>query len=424
MHTRQWLSVSAVAIALILPLRASAPVSKHSVEPLPPLSYVCPMPADAAVIEDQPGKCPKCGMTLVPVRLDSKWWCPIHQLVEVHDSPGKCRRDGRDLVQVTLSEFWRCSGEPDERLTEPGTCSDGQPRQVAYELRAHGDHNPRHGGQFFMAEDQWHHLEGAYPRSGVFRAYFYDNFTKPMAVKEISGTLLILDGTGRELGSYALKPGRISNTLEAHFPPSALPVKAAAKVRFTPGSREQRFDFSFADYSKDSVPATVTRAVPTTNTPATKGVSAAEVVKVPSPTQDSTRPSAAAASNFVDLSQTPPALAAALDESTLPTSISGLLIELGKRSKEIEQLVHDGNLGQIWLPAMGTKTVALAIATRSRSLPPAQHAAVLSAIKRIVTGAWQLDAYGDLGNRAKIDDAYAQVSSAVADLNASYQAAQ
>jgi hypothetical protein len=49
---------------------------------------------------------------------------------------------------------------------------------------------------------------------------------------------------------------------------------------------------------------------------------------------------------------------------------------------------------------------------------------VLSAIKRIVTGAWQLDAYGDLGNRAKIDDAYAQVSSAVADLNASYQAAQ
>jgi hypothetical protein len=421
----QWLNLSAVAIALILPRQASAQAPKRGGEPLPPLSYVCPMPADAAVIDDKPGKCPKCGMTLEPVRLDSKWWCPVHQVLEVHDGPGKCRRDGRDLVQVTLSEFWRCSREPDKRLMEPGTCSDGQPRTVGYELRAHGDHNPRHGGQFFMAEDQWHHLEGAYPQSGVFRAYFYDNFTKPMAPKDVSGTAVILDGAGRELGSYALKPGRISNTLEAHFPASALPLKAAAKVRFTPSSREQRFDFSFADYSKDPAPtATVTRAVPPTTPPPTSVQPRAEGVKAPPPTPDAARPSATPASSFVDLSQTPPALAAALDESTLPTSISGLLTELGKRSKEIEQLVHDGNLGQIWLPAMGTKTVALAIATRSSSLPPHQRAAVLSATKRIVTATWQLDAYGDLGNRAKIDDAYAQVASAVANLNASYQAVQ
>src|SRR3954471_5377085 len=147
---------------------ASSPQAspKAAAARLPPLSYVCTMPADADVIDDKPGKCPKCGMALVPVRLDSKWWCPVHQALEVHDGPGKCRRDGRDLVQVTVSEFWTCGDSADKKLLEPGKCADGAARKINYELRAHGDHNPRHGGQFFMATDAWHHVEGTYPANG------------------------------------------------------------------------------------------------------------------------------------------------------------------------------------------------------------------------------------------------------------------
>ena len=174
------LTVVALALVFSAAPRAGQAPRPAAAQKLPPLSYVCIMPGDEDVIEDKPGSCPKCKMDLVPVRLDSKWWCPVHQANEVYDGPGKCRRDGRELVQVTVSEFWTCADAPDKKNLEPGKCADGSARKIGYELRAHGDHNPRHGGQFFMATDAWHHVEGTYPQNGLLRVFFYDNFTKPM----------------------------------------------------------------------------------------------------------------------------------------------------------------------------------------------------------------------------------------------------
>jgi hypothetical protein len=55
------------------------------------------MAGDEDVIEDRPGKCRKCGMTLVPTRLDSVWTCATRPLLVVADKPGKCPVDGTAL---------------------------------------------------------------------------------------------------------------------------------------------------------------------------------------------------------------------------------------------------------------------------------------------------------------------------------------
>jgi hypothetical protein len=116
----------------------------------------------------------------------------------------------------------------------------------------------------------------------------------------------------------------------------------------------------------------------------------------------------------------PAALNAALDESTLPTATPALIAELSKRALEVEQMVNDGNLGQVWLPAMGTKTVALALGSHTGALPERQRAAATLAVKRVVTSAWELDAYGDMGNKQRMSEAYTRLASAVADLKAAY----
>jgi hypothetical protein len=411
-------------MVLIIAGSLALPAAPQS--PLPPLVYVCPMPADASVLEDKPGKCPVCGMTLVATRLDSKWWCPTHQTVVVRDGSGTCPLDGKALVQVTLAEHWVCAANASQPLQEPGPCPDGQPRKIVYEPRAHGDHNPRHGGQFFMATDAWHHLEGTYPKPGLFRAYFYDNFTKPISPRDFRGSLAILDKNDQEVGSFPLT-GAAAGTLEASIPAAlaVLPLKAAAKVKFGSTIPEQRFDFFFSDYSKDSVPPSL-RSSLTTKAAPSAGRDTAPVAKVTRADAPPARtaPTAASASTAPLVLDSPlnvpPALADALDESKLPSDTPGLLTELVSRAHEVESLINAGNLAQIWLPATGTKTAALVLDARATSLSPEARSNVGSAVKRIVVASWALDNYGDLGSREKISAAYADLAAAITDLKAAY----
>jgi rubrerythrin len=107
------------------------PVSVATLQKLQPggrvLFYTCPMPEHVSIEYDHPGKCPICGMTLVPVSVATLqklqpggrvlfYTCPMPEHADVHsDKPGNCPKCGMTLIPAM------------ETPPLPGTISPVQP---------------------------------------------------------------------------------------------------------------------------------------------------------------------------------------------------------------------------------------------------------------------------------------------------------
>ena len=84
-------------------------------------TYTCPMHSD--VVSDAPGKCPKCGMKLMPAEpASASYTCPMHPDV-VSDAPGKCPKCGMKLMPAEpASASYTCPMHPDVVSDAPGKC--------------------------------------------------------------------------------------------------------------------------------------------------------------------------------------------------------------------------------------------------------------------------------------------------------------
>jgi Cu/Ag efflux protein CusF len=217
---------------------------------LPPISYVCPTPAEASYLDVKPGKCPGSGEALVAARLVTAYSCLKNQIV-IREAPGICPMDRSELVPITVAMHFTCKADANVHEMNPGTCADGTPRIKAFERRPHGDHNPRHGGDFvFMAVDQWHHLEGTLVQPGVFRLYLYDDMARPLAASQVSGRITIGDTTEPSIPLVFGKSADHS-TIEAPVANVTFPFSVKAFVKFKPTDKEQVFDFTFKNYSRE-----------------------------------------------------------------------------------------------------------------------------------------------------------------------------
>jgi len=324
---------------------------------LPPLIYVCPMHSDVTSHED--GECPICKMGLEPMRLDTVHTCPIHSVVS-EKAPGKCPICGRVLGEVTVSVVWRCGGV-DKDLMEPQRCQDGTTAVRVQKSLAHGNHNPQQGGQFFMASDYWHHVEGVYPSPGVFRLYLFDDYTKPLAADKITGVkarVVTKEETNpqtfvtREVAAVPLVPSADGPYLEARIDDLPVPAEVIVQATFTSGGKEQRFDFAFPTHSV----ATATEAMD----------------------------------------------GAAILAMDVPDTAGGVLGMLVERRNAVKELVERGGLSELWVPALQAKELALALEFHAREFPQKRRDDVEAATRDVVLSAFRLDAAGDRGEREEV----------------------
>jgi hypothetical protein len=409
----QRLLVTTVLIALAIAgwtaasTRAAAAQRSSRGQTAPPVSMTCPMHPD--VVESRPGNCPLCRMALVPVRLAAAWSCPLHPGV-LRDEGGNCPICRRPLNRVTVSLTWTCTADPKVDALDRGTCADGTRMVQRRTLRAHGDHNPRHGGQFFMAPDNWHHLEGTYPSARVFRLYVYDDFARPLnaaqlrAVKGRAVTRETFDPATRatiDVTAFPLTPGRDGTYLEARLDGVALPLNVTAKVRIKADGPEYRFDFTFPTTTTEPSRASSTAPVRATNAP--RPPAAAAVAPAPA----------------AEASPTPPE-PGALDVVPVPTSMSEMLSQLQLRRRHVRELIDAGNLTAVWVPAFQAKDIAVALEPHVLHLDPARREHAADALARIVRFAWLLDAVGDVGNRQQLADAYAPFTRAVDEVGQAF----
>jgi RND family efflux transporter MFP subunit len=94
--------------------QAAMPQATNAVPSAEQVVYICPMPEHVALEYDHPGKCPLCGMTLVPVTRETLsriqpggrveyYTCPMPEHSDVRsDKPGKCPKCGMTLIPVMV----------------------------------------------------------------------------------------------------------------------------------------------------------------------------------------------------------------------------------------------------------------------------------------------------------------------------------
>lgn len=226
---------------------------------------------------------------------------------------------------------------------------------------AHMDHSPLHGGQFFMAANQYHHVEGALPSPGVFRIYVYDDFKKPIDPRNFAGRVVFEEWNEDKQvwveSSYPMAygvPG--TDYLEAQIPESLLTDFYAALWL---AGEESRYDFYFEAVSTEPDAVTLAKYAALT-----------------------------------DHSHERPPLA-------IPETAAEIVAGIVARTQVLRELIESDQLLALHVPALECRDLAEALLERLDGLAARDAGQVRQAAGRIMQTAYDLDRAGDLGDSGR-----------------------
>ena len=244
---------------------------------------------------------------------------------------------------------------------------------------AHMDHSPLHGGQFFMAANQYHHLEGTLPAPGVFRLFFYDDFKEPLDPRNFGGRIVfeIYDSESgdfsEETYSMEMIPGALY--MESKIP-DALPAEFYASVWMA--GEENRYDFYFEETTVEPVGA---------NSRTAAGGAAGD------PNHEHIRPP--------------------LTVPEMPVAVVAALVQ---RTQQLDTKMQQQDWLKLYVPAFDGRDLAEALLAKLDGVSARDRGKVRKAVSRIMQSSSELDRAGDLADQGRARKALDRFRGGVADL--------
>ena len=97
-----------------------------------------------------------------------------------------------------------------------------------------------------------------------------------------------------------------------------------------------------------------------------------------------------------------------------------MLAQLKTRTDQIRELIDSGSFAAIYVPAFQAKDLALALDAHANELSFERRKIAEPAIVKLVRTAYLLDAFGDIGNKQQISEAYAKFVDASKDIQSAF----